>query len=274
MRHYLDTEFIEGFHKPIFGKRRHFIDLISIGIVAEDGRTYYAISNEFDPEDADEWVKENVLYPIIRDSGLYSRNLQNLHGVTSYDKSAMRYIQKKQGKSNAQIAQEIIEFIYPIKQMANYYHVGTGDNPEIIDWQTLKISDKKGRLPFTIFDPELKPEFNAFKPEFYAYYADYDWVVFCSLFGRMIDLPPGFPMYCRDLKQLLDEKLSSVVVTERDYAPFSDRQRRLNDLLGTTLDDLLGIVEKRKDYPKQQNGHNALDDARWNKSLHEFIEKL
>ena len=39
-------------------------------------------------------------------------------------------------------------------------------------------------------------------PEFWAYYADYDWVVLCQLFGRMIDLPKGWPMWCRDLKQL------------------------------------------------------------------------
>lgn len=42
------------------------------------------------------------------------------------------------------------------------------------------------------------------KPEFWGYYADYDWVVFCQLFGAMIYLPKGWPMYCRDLKQLLD----------------------------------------------------------------------
>ena len=38
MKYFIDTEFIEGFHTPIFGKRRHFIDLISIAIVCEDGR--------------------------------------------------------------------------------------------------------------------------------------------------------------------------------------------------------------------------------------------
>jgi len=43
------------------------------------------------------------------------------------------------------------------------------------------------------------------KPKFWGYYADYDWVAFCQLFGKMIDLPKGWPMYCRDLKQLCDE---------------------------------------------------------------------
>jgi hypothetical protein len=39
-------------------------------------------------------------------------------------------------------------------------------------------------------------------PEFWAYYADYDWVAVCQLFGRMVDLPEYWPMFCMDLKQL------------------------------------------------------------------------
>jgi len=41
-------------------------------------------------------------------------------------------------------------------------------------------------------------------PEFWGYFADYDWVVFCQLFGTMADLPKHFPMYCRDIAQLAD----------------------------------------------------------------------
>ena len=39
-------------------------------------------------------------------------------------------------------------------------------------------------------------------PEFWAYYADYDWVVLCQLFGTMLDLPIGWPKFCLDVKQL------------------------------------------------------------------------
>lgn len=39
-------------------------------------------------------------------------------------------------------------------------------------------------------------------PEFWAYYADYDWVAFCWLFGTMLELPERFPKFCRDVKQL------------------------------------------------------------------------
>jgi hypothetical protein len=39
------------------------------------------------------------------------------------------------------------------------------------------------------------------KPEFWADFASYDWIVLCQLFGRMIDLPKGFPMFCMDIQQ-------------------------------------------------------------------------
>ena len=37
------------------------IELISIGVVAEDGREYYAVSTEFDAGRAGPWVRTNVL---------------------------------------------------------------------------------------------------------------------------------------------------------------------------------------------------------------------
>lgn len=57
-KYFFDTEFIEsGPDRPV--------TLISIGMVTEDEdgniREYYAVSSEFDPNDADDWVKENVL---------------------------------------------------------------------------------------------------------------------------------------------------------------------------------------------------------------------
>ncbi|CAM3560816.1 polyadenylate-specific 3'-exoribonuclease AS [Kibdelosporangium persicum] len=52
MRFFYDTEFIED---------GVTIDLVSIGVVAEDGREFYAVSTEFDPNKAGQWVRENVL---------------------------------------------------------------------------------------------------------------------------------------------------------------------------------------------------------------------
>src|SRR5689334_2024900 len=35
-------------------------------------------------------------------------------------------------------------------------------------------------------------EFAGKSPEFWAYYADYDWVALCQLYGTMMDLPAGW----------------------------------------------------------------------------------
>lgn len=75
------------------------------------------------------------------------------------------------------------------------------------------------------------------KPVFWGYFADYDWVLFCQLFGRMVDLPEALPKYCLDIKQEMETK---------------------------------GI--KKKDLPKQEGqDHNALDDARHTKKMYDFV---
>ena len=60
MKYFYDTEFHED------GKT---IDFISIGIYAEDGRTYYAVSNEFDTRRVaqNEWLMKNVMSSIDHD---------------------------------------------------------------------------------------------------------------------------------------------------------------------------------------------------------------
>ncbi len=209
MKYFIDTEFIEGFHKPLFGKRRHFIDLISIGIVAEDGRTYYAISSEYDYKDADPWVRENVILPAY---------IHTVHGDARNVTDSTNF-HKQFGKPIKQITADILRFVF---------------------------SDAWREFNFTNNQPEFYQYastvgFATDKPiEFYAYYADYDWVLFCSLFGRMIDLPKGFPMYCHDLKQMMDER---------------------------------GLTKewKQLNHPDPKNEHNALADAIWNKGLYEKI---
>lgn len=78
-------------------------------------------------------------------------------------------------------------------------------------------------------------EFVGEDPEFWAYFCSYDWVVLCQLYGRMVDLPKSWPMFCRDVKQLqVDRGL-------------------------TTL-------------PKQWSvAHNALNDAVWTRSAWEYV---
>ena len=148
MKIFFDTEFIED------GKT---IDLISIGMVREDGLAYYAENRECDLAKANRWVKENVLEHLKGGNHLANR---------------------------LEIADEIKRFV--------------------------------GK-----------------DPEFWAYYADYDWVALCQLYGTMMDLPKGWPMYCRDLKQLQDE----------NFPNFK--------------------------YPSQEGTeHNALDDAKHNRKCY------
>lgn len=52
MRYWFDTEFDE---------RGKIIHLISLGIVAEDGRTFYAVNADYDQAQASPWLQENVL---------------------------------------------------------------------------------------------------------------------------------------------------------------------------------------------------------------------
>jgi 3'-5' exoribonuclease-like protein len=52
MRFFYDTEFIED---------GVTIDLVSIGVVDESGREFYAVSTEFDPDKAGQWVRQHVL---------------------------------------------------------------------------------------------------------------------------------------------------------------------------------------------------------------------
>lgn len=255
MNYYLDTEFIEGFKKPIpflptigkWNKPEFFIQLVSIGIVAEDGREYYAISNEFNPKLADEWVKENVLKPIHEE--LEAKRYLKMSQIPVLYGSEMKYsiknfkkLLKWSAKSNQEIKMNIVKFM------------GGGIDSDQID---------------VLYVPS--------DTQVYAYYADYDWVVFCSLFGRMIDLPSGMPMFCRDLKQMLDEKAES-----KDWYYGRDIwSNNPNRGLGlqeadrqATLEEKLEKIKRHDDYPKQDNEHNALDDANWNKRLFEFIKSL
>lgn len=52
MRYFLDTEYLDDGTST---------ELVSIGLVADDGREFFAVSSEFDAQTASKWVRENVL---------------------------------------------------------------------------------------------------------------------------------------------------------------------------------------------------------------------
>lgn len=159
MKIWFDTEFIED------GRT---IDLISIGMVREDGKTYYAESADCDFSRASGWVAKNVIPHL------------------DYTKEGPGYGHRK---PRWRIANDIVEFV-------------------------------------------------GHHPEFWAYYADYDWVALCQLYGRMIDLPDTWPMFCCDVQQL--------------HYQHPTRS-------GYDLPDIKGQL------------HNALADARWCKDAYEYL---
>lgn len=252
MNYFMDTEFHEYKKKKI-----DTIELISIGIVAEDDREYYAICNEFDIKAAwnsfqmketglpmqpikEYWLRENVLRAIWDEL-----HIIYLKGrIRTFCLKDFKYLIKKYGKSKEQIAEEIIMFTKG------------------------EIEGKNGIL----IHPD-RPKILG-NPEFYAYYADYDWVVFCWLFGRMIDLPKGFPMYCRDLKQMLDEKVGELTFTKH-VSPTNSKLWKGKENIEIALKLIKGeSINKDLGYPLQRNEHNALDDAKWNQKLFKFIQTI
>jgi hypothetical protein len=112
VRYFLDTEFQE---------RGHLLLPISVGIVAEDGREFYAECAEFISGQASRWVRDNVL-PKLTGPAMLRPEMQAA----------------------------LTEFV-------------TGD------------------------------------PEFWAYYASYDWVVLCQIMGGLMNLPAGWPKHINDI---------------------------------------------------------------------------
>lgn len=275
MKYFIDTEFIEGTQKGIFKDSKPTIDLISIGIVSEDGREYYAISKDFNIKEAwnryDEvanrlfpigpeynrvyWLRENVCKPIFLE--LATKNNHEFVGTTFTYKLFKKLI-KKYGKTNKEIAEEIIEFCSIKVAYSDFGHPDTSnvlyykDRNRVIDGQIEEYKITK------IFDGA---------PEFYADYCNYDWVVFCWLFGKMIDLPQGFPMFCRDTQQMLEEYLDRKAV-EALKGEGNDNP------LEVIKNNIRTWVETHPQYPLNQNLHDALEDARWTKRFYEFIKVL
>jgi hypothetical protein len=289
MKFFIDTEFCEGAQKKRFGQTKPTIDLISIGVVCEDGREYYAISKDFNLKEAWNryqivetsnndgtrnhprkiyWLRDNVLIPIYYEMlckdfenvcAAESMQTDKIEDVLTKFKDAItietlrsglnkkgyknfEWFIKKYGKNNKQIAKEVCRFI---------------DQRYFDD----KNKDRGFIYPAS---PEVYPdEVYTTDVEFYGYYSDYDWVVFCWLFGKMIDLPKGFPMYCRDLKQMLDESLEPL--SNNDFFTAFHIEKQM------TLKEKLKEIKKHTQYPEQENEHNALSDARWNKKLYEYI---
>lgn len=173
MKIFYDTEFLED---------GNTIQLLSIGMVREDGKSYYGVvADPFLITQAarDSWLEKNVVsqLPYRRYGDVWDFNA----GHEDYKALKFRWV----------IREDVKSFIM-----------------------------------------------NTPAPELWAYYGAYDHVVLCQLFGRMIELPRGIPMFTNDL------------MTEINRAG----NPRLPD--------------------EPERLHNALADACWNKETYEHLQSL
>jgi hypothetical protein len=186
VRIFHDTEFVED------GRT---IDLISIGLVAEDGSEYYAVSSEFDLKKlaASDWLMANV-WP----------SLPQIRG----DARMMAISGMREGASTYR----------QVRRLFDPYH------------------------PCVLPRAQIARDVEAFirgvnDPQLWAWYGAYDHVAYAQLFGRMIDLPDGLPMWTNDLKQ-----------------------------------ECVRLGNPR--VPEQEAGqHNALADARHNLAIARFLDE-
>lgn len=272
---------------------KNTIQLISIGIVDENNFSYYAISKEFNIKEAwyryqikqqrvsdnvtidvkEYWIRDNVLRPIYNELvSSYNSSHPHISTITKFSYSNFKILVDYYGMTEAEIAKEIEESLHNEET----YKIVSAEGEEV------------GSVMYYTSNNDMVEEFKAANPgyvetlhteaepiSFYAYFADYDWVVFCWLFGRMIDLPSNFPQYCNDLKQIMEE----VFIVNTEMVEVCDA---IKDAHGKypSLEDLKNVlsidnIKRHPDFPKQPaNKHNALADAIWNRELYRFIKKL
>jgi hypothetical protein len=144
MRVFYDTEFVDD---------GLTIDFISIGMAAEDGRTYYAVSSEMNMGAITRrrWLMENVVPHLpLAGAGIYP----------------------------------------PI--------------PDSAPWGYFELDSKQACVkPKFVIANEVRDFLHATDDlELWAWYGAYDHVALAQLWGAMVALPCGIPMYTNDIKQL------------------------------------------------------------------------
>lgn len=242
-KYFFDTEFLEGKQKKMFGYTKPTIDLISIGMVCEDGRKYYSVCKDFNLKEAwnrfqtteigvkEYWIRYNVLHPIYLELiGKHHLDTKKAYRMGFYGKEKnllefnlknLKYLINLYGQSHARIANDICGFIY-------------GDDCGGSGMSPIELS--------YMYEPNEE-----LKPEFFCYYGAHDWTVFCWIFGSMMTLPKGFPIRFTDLKQIYEHVQSKCI-----------------------FDNL----RNHKDYPKNKGEHLASCDADWNFELYKFLQTI
>lgn len=179
VRYFYDTEFVEN---------GHTIDLVAIGVIAApawaleptngltateflraNARTYYAVNADVDLDalKGNDWLVRNVLPHLPVTS---RKSLDDYIGnpPTHFPRPGIKYVDLDRAATEVKprwvIANEVRDFL-----LAPLAEADEGESMEI---------------------------------ELWADYGAYDHVALAQLWGPMIALPPGIPMFTNDLQQL------------------------------------------------------------------------
>lgn len=181
MRFWYDCEFLEN---------GETIDLISIGMVAEDGRELYLVNEAIDEGEfggrirAHNWLMENVVVHLplkVRPDGA---SWVDMPGPANC-------FPRRPGSF-------VLDFddnrIVPLRYIRN----------AVRDFIAAAGPDRAAH-------------------ELWAYYGAYDHVALCQLFGPMINLPDCIPMWTHDLMQLHNiEAVADMVPQQAEHHALAD----------------------------------------------------
>lgn len=162
MNLYFDTEFT-GLHKDT--------TLISIGIVSENGKGFYAEFSDYDRSQCDDWIRDNVINSLMlygaRDEGMVQRLKSSGYEVSDYPTMPTGYSTIEWGISHE-----------------------TKDGLTEVYGDTVWISSRLEKW-LSQFD----------EVQFVSDVCHYDYVLLIDLFGTAWDLPKNVNPACHDINQ-------------------------------------------------------------------------
>lgn len=257
LRYFYDCEFLEGPQKKRFlgipvGETLNTIDLISIGVVSEDGRELYLVSKDFNLKEA--WNRYDV-------------KTEKVYGDAKNRWSEVRKYKEYWIRENVlrPVFNEFMSMWGKDEHNANKFVCTNGYNPSIpftyknmkklINRYGLTRNEIKFRLTSFLLDPigDLWDHWLGFSNEYYntickgqegvdvemvGYYSAYDHVCLSWIYGKMLDLPDAMPMYTVDIKPAINKYLEK-----------------------NPDEEIIG-----------SEGHHALEDAKWTRGMYEFLK--
>lgn len=209
---FMDSEFT-GLHQHT--------TLISLGIVAATGQTFYAEFTDYDKDQVDDWLQKNVLDNLIHKAPSSGENdfLMDARYPSVEEKKHFVSLPRQTGKTRAMTNIMINDYL-----ASRAYSVSMRGNTERIKVELLKWLG-----PFSVFDVHIVSDCMS-----------YDWVLFNQIFGHAFNLPDFINYIPTDI---------CTMFRDRGIDPDISREEFISDMGDKSNKVLTG------------NKHNALYDA-------------